>query len=281
MPASQGSAQVTSLARSNFSSAAAFVSARRAGASLKIYPGPKPQDLVAAYRIQDEAIRLWNGSIGGWKVGRILPPFASAFGEDRLVGPIFADQIQRTGASIVEMPVFEGGFAAVEGEFVILLRDDAPAGKTVWSDAEGRALIAAVHAGIEVASSPYPRINDDGPLVTISDFGNNAGLLIGPELPNWRDFDLPSWTVETYLDGVPVGSGAATGIPGGPVDSLRAALAICARRGRPLRRGMAVSTGAVSGVHEARIGQTAEVRFAGLSTLRCTMATARAMVSPA
>ena len=270
-----GGSQVMSFARSNASSATAFVSARRAGESIESYPGRKPRNLAAAYRIQDEAIDLWGGAIGGWKVGRIGPPWDQALGADRLVGPVFADQIRRSDASVIEMPVFDGGFAAVEGEFVVVLGDDAPAGKLDWTDAESKALIGAIHAGVEVASSPYSRINDDGPLVTISDFGNNAGLLIGPEIPMWRDFDLPAWTVETLLDGARVGTGSASGISGGPVASLTAALAICASRNRPLRRGMAISTGAVSGVHEARIGQIAEVRFAGLAPVRCSIASAR------
>lgn len=258
------------------SSAAAFVKARRAGVSLEHYPGAKPADLSAAYRVQDEAIDLWDEPVGGWKVGRINAPWdAQLGGGDRLVGPIFASQIHQAADGVIDMPVFEGGFAAVEGEYVFELSADAPAGKTEWSDAEAIALIGAVHIGIEVASSPYSRINDEGPLVTISDFGNNAGLMIGSEVSHWRSFDLARWTVETKLDGVRVGAGAASALPGGPLGSFRAALAICASRGRALQRDMMISTGAISGVHEARIGQLAEISFGDYGTLRCRIAAAR------
>ncbi len=36
--------------------------------------------------------------------------------------------------------------------------------------------------GIEIASSPLQNINDYGPAVVASDFGNNAGLLLGAEV---------------------------------------------------------------------------------------------------
>jgi 2-keto-4-pentenoate hydratase len=267
----------TVVAPGKASSAMAFVSARRAGVSIEHYPGQKPKDLAAAYRVQDEAIELWGEPIGGWKVGRINAPWAEQLGGgDRLVGPIFSSQIRWASANTPEMPVFEGGFAAVEGEYVFLLGADAPVGKEVWSEAEAKALIHEVHIGVEIASSPYSRINDDGPLVTISDFGNNAGLLIGPAVVGWDGADMRDWRVETRLDGELVGVGAASDLPGGPIGSLRAALAICAARGRPLRRGMAISTGAISGVHEARIGQEADISFGAFGALRCRITTAHA-----
>lgn len=262
---------------SGVSSAAAFVAARRAGQRLDAYPGAKPTDLAAAYAIQDEAIGLWNEPIGGWKVGRINSPWVDLLGGgDRLVGPIFETQICTAAGDLAAMPVFAGGFAAVEGEFVVILGEDAPAHKSEWSEPEMRELIGAVHMGVEVASSPYSLINDDGPLVTISDFGNNAGLLLGGEYPNWRAFAFEQWRVEARIDGALVGSGAAHELPGGLFASFGAALSICAARGLPLRKGMAISTGAISGVHEARIGQIAEIAFAGAEILRCRLAAAGA-----
>ena len=40
--------------------------------------------------------------------------------------------------------------------------------------------------GIEIASSPLVNINDYGPAVVASDFGNNAGLLLGAEIRTGR-----------------------------------------------------------------------------------------------
>src|SRR5262245_6697792 len=67
-----------------------FVRARLDRTPLAAFPGPLPEKLNAAYAIQDAAIGKWPDTVAGWKVGRILEPWLSRYGADRLVGPIFA-----------------------------------------------------------------------------------------------------------------------------------------------------------------------------------------------
>jgi 2-keto-4-pentenoate hydratase len=66
-----------------------------------------------------------------------------------------------------------------------------------------------------------------------------------------------------------VGQGGAASIAGGPLGSLAFALGCCARRGRPLRAGDVISTGACTGIHPVRVGEEALVVFAGAPELRC------------
>ena len=68
-------------------------------------------------------------------------------------------------------------------------------GNAISRLAEAADLIGAVHAGIEVASSPLGRINELGPIAVISDFGNNNGLVIGPEIAGWRTSGFEDWEV--------------------------------------------------------------------------------------
>ena len=78
------------------------------------------------------------------------------------------------------MPVFADGFAAGEAEFLLRIGAAPPAGKTAFTLDEAAELIDAVHVGIEIASSPLrgdQRARPDRG--TISDFGNNNGLVIG------------------------------------------------------------------------------------------------------
>lgn len=251
--------------------AAAFVQARRSAGSLSNYPGPLPQDLDAAYRCQDEAIALWGGAIAGWKVGWIPAPFSEKLGVQRLVGPIFADSVVRAdaGGAAVSVPVFADGFAAVEAEFVFQLAKDAPANVVDWTAETARRFVKTMFIGIEIASSPLVNINDYGPAVVVSDFGNNAGLLLGAEVPEWQLRDPGSMNCETRIDGALVGHGNASAVSGGPLASLAFALGCNARRGRPLRAGDFVSTGAVTGVHAIAAGQSAEAVFTGVGALRC------------
>jgi 2-keto-4-pentenoate hydratase len=250
--------------------AAEFNKARRSAGYLVQYPGVQPADLASAYRCQDEAIALWDDGVVGWKVGWIPEPFSEKFGAQRLVGPIFGRGLQRVnGGAEVPAPVFAQGFAAIEAEFVLELAKDAPANVTEWSAETARRFVKTMYIGIEIASSPLQNINDYGAAVVVSDFGNNAGLLLGTEVPDWQTRAPESLNCETRIDGGLVGRGNAAAVSGGPFTALAFALKCNAQRGRPLRAGDLVSTGAVTGVHSIGPGQTAEATFAGIGSLRC------------
>lgn len=249
--------------------AVAFTRARASASPLAVYPGTPPSTAAEAYAVQDDAISLWPDRIGGWKVGRINPPWDAQLGTDRLIGPIFETTIRRQMADSHDMPGFDGGFIAVEGECIAILGADAPADRQDWTLEDARALVGAMHLGVEIASSPFAGINDHGPLVTISDFGNNIGLIVGPEIPGWREMNLASWDFVTWIDGARIGAATPVTIPGGPIESLRACLEIAARRGRPLKAGMCISTGAVTGVHAVSVGQSSVVELAGFARLAC------------
>jgi 2-keto-4-pentenoate hydratase len=252
--------------------AAVFVKARRAAGSLTGYPGATPPDLDAAYRCQDEAISLWDDAIVGWKVGWIPEPFSIAHGATRLVGPIFKRALQVSdGSGSLDAAVFANGFAAIEAEFVFQLSKDAPANVTEWTAETARRFVRTMFIGIEIASSPLQNINDFGPAVVASDFGNNAGLLLGSEVPDWQTRALDSLNCETRIDGAVVGRGNAAAVTGGPLAALAFALRCNARRGRPLRAGDLVSTGAATGVHSIRVGQSAQAIFTGIGSLKCAI----------
>jgi 2-keto-4-pentenoate hydratase len=229
-----------------------------------------PSSLAAAYAIQDAAIDLWPDDVSGWKIGLIHPDYRARFGADRIAGPIFSgNTVIADGDARVDLPVFEGGFGAIEAEFILRIGRDAPPDRTEWTLADAAALVDAVHVGIESAGSPFPEINDHGPAVTASDFGNNAGLVVGPQLKDWDAEALTRFTAETRINDVSVGRGDASMVPGGPMAALAFVLGVTAARGRPLRKGQWISTGAVTGVHTIKIGEMASAHFGDAGTLLC------------
>ncbi len=251
--------------------AEAFVRARREASSLPAYPGVRPTTLDDAYRIQDAALRLHGRPIGGWKVGRIPEPEATRLGSNRLAGPIFAETIfDGTAGDTTPMAAFPGGFIALEAEFMLRLRVP-PRAELPCDDSQTVEWIDEVRIGIEVASSPYPGINDDGPCVTVSDFGNNAGALLGPAIPDWRIRDLRRIEVSMDVPGHETARATAEGMLDGPYGSVRFLLGNLQRRGIAPRSGWWVSSGAVTGVHVARIGARAVARFAGVGALSCRL----------
>src|SRR5690606_5858087 len=120
--------------------------------------------------------------------------------------PIFRGTIREIeSAAQASLPLYVGGFAAIEAEFVAVIARDAPAERRQWSLDEASGMIADLRIGLELASSPLARINDLGPAVTASDFGNNAGLIVGPSIRNWRERSLESMACEAFIDGESVG----------------------------------------------------------------------------
>ncbi len=242
--------------------ARAFVGARQGARGLSPYPGDRPETLADAYAIQDRAIAIDGRAIAGWKVGKINPPLDGQLGTNRLAGPIFADQLYGDGT--VDMPVIADGFAAAEAEYCVRIGRSPAPGRTGLSLDEALELVDAVHVGIEIASSPYAGINADGPLVTISDFGNNFGLLIGQEVPGWRDLSFIGWPVESRIDGAVIGSATARAMLDGPIGAVAFLVDCLAARGLTLQPGQWVSSGAVTGVHPVAPGQRFEADFGAL-----------------
>ncbi len=245
-----------------------FVDARRSGQALPDYPGDMPEALDVAYAVQDLAIDLTHRTVAGWKVGKIDPPIA---GTNRLTGPIFADQVVVANGAAIAMDVFAEGFAAAESEFLLRIGAAPDRAKTSYTMDEARALIDAVHVGIEIASSPFPGINQYGPGVTISDFGNNNGLIVGAAIDGWRDIDLDSWPVELWIEGTQAGAATTATMLDGPFGAARFLFELMAARGIALSPGQWISTGAVTGVHPVKIGDRVEARFDGRLTVDCVI----------
>ena len=249
----------------------AFVSARREARGLSAYPGTVPADLDTAYAIQDAALELDGRPVAGWKLGRINPPLDRKFGANRLAGPIFADTVVH--GDDAALPIISDGFGAAEAEFLLRLSQDVDPTKALWTVEEARDLVGAIHVGIEIASSPFPGINDGGPAVTASDFGNNFGLLVGPELKGSANQDLNVIQVATSIDGALVGQATTAAMLDGPWGALRFLLELMHRRGIALQRGQWISTGAVTGVHPVEPGSHVEARF-GDQTITCRITAA-------
>lgn len=250
--------------------AESFVAARLAARATPDYPGRIPRTLDEAYAIQEIAILRFPDRIIGWKVGGVPPAQQAVLGAHRIAGPIFGRNLWTDAGAANTLPAIEGGFAAVEAEFIMRIGEGVDPARTDWTAAQAFDAVDAVFIGVELAGSSLSSINDLGSAVVVSDFGNNAGLLVGMELTDWRS-RLDAITVETTLNNAVVGSGGAPSLAGGAMESTRFLLEHGARRGRPLTPGTLVSTGAVTGVHRARTGDIFACTFNGVGVIRGTI----------
>lgn len=248
--------------------AASFVGARRRGHALPAFPGQIPPDLATAYRVQDIAIARWPDRVVGWKVGFIAPERRDVSGDERLLGPIFAHAFRMTTGGQHDFQVFApDGFGAIEAEYVLRLDADAPADKQSWTPEEAVAFPSTLFIGMEVASSPLATINQLGPRVVVSDFGNNNGLIVGGEIPGWASLGESGLTCRSLIDGRQVGQGGAAMLPGGLRAAFAFALSRSAQRGRPLRAGEWIATGNATGIHDILPGQQVRIEFDGYGAI--------------
>ena len=254
--------------------AARFVDARLSKTALPDYPGERPLDMATAYATQEAAIDLFPDEIIGWKVGMVPPAQQPTLHTHRLAGPIFRRNFWTTSSEPTPLPVIPGGFAAIEAEFVARIGKVDPS-RLDWTLEEATAAVAAMHIGVELAGSPLPTINDLGSAVVASDFGNNAGLVLGVEIEDWAA-RLDGIEVQTIVDGAAIGTATAAAIPMGVLESVRFLIEHLARRGRPAREGTLISTGAVTGVHRVDIGARSACTFSGVGEIQCTVVPAEA-----
>jgi 2-keto-4-pentenoate hydratase len=250
--------------------AKAFVEARKASAAFHAYPGEIPQSMDDGYAIQDIAIALDGRRIGGWKVGRVPENQVAKFNAERLAGPIFADEIvDASNGEVPVMPIFGDGFAAAEAE-VLLRLGSVPDGE--FSIETVRQYIDDVRVGIEIASSPFSGINGSGPAVTVSDFGNNKGIVLGSSIPEWRDRDLLAMQVSLQIDGEIVGANNMGNMLDGPFGSVVFLLETLKKRNMAITTGIWISAGAITGVHEVESGHTVNAYFGDSLEARCKVA---------
>lgn len=252
--------------------AARFVDARLSHTALSDYPGDRPIDMATAYATQDAAIDLFPDEIIGWKVGMVPPAQQPTLQTHRLAGPIFRRNFWSTSSEPTPLPAIPGGFAAIEAEFVARIGKVDPS-RLDWTLDEATAAVAAMHIGVELAGSPLSTINDLGSAVVASDFGNNGGLVLGVEIEDWAA-RLDGIEVQTLVDGVAIGTATAAAIPMGVLESVRFLIEHLARRGRPVREGTLISTGAVTGVHRVEIGAQSVCAFSGVGEIHCTVVSA-------
>ncbi|GGA73899.1 2-keto-4-pentenoate hydratase [Neiella marina] len=247
-----------------------LASARFSGGLLEGFPGRVPGTLDEAYQVQDLVISAAPEPIVGWKIGMIPPELREQYGAERIIGPVFDNVNHFLGRAHddnekIVLPVFAGGFIAVEAEIVIEIGQDIEPGSV---DTAGGVehLVKAMYAGVEIASSPVPDLNSYGPAAIISDIGNQHGMVIGPVIENWQTV-LAETTVETIINDESINQAPANGIHNGQLGALAFFIDCCAKRGIKVPAGTMILTGATTGVHETLVNSFSTVKYGALGNI--------------
>lgn len=261
----------TSLSKEQISQLATVLSdARKDATILDTFPGPIPSTLEEAYVAQNGSIDASNDKIVGWKVGMVPPELREQYGDERILGPVFENVYvelndnQAKGEEF-ELPVYAGGFIAIEAELVIETNQDILPG-TVNTAQGVEHLVKNVYAGIEIASSPVVDLNSYGPTAIIADIGNQYGMIKGSAIENWQD-KIANMNTSVSINDKLINEAPTDGILNGPMAAFAFMIECCAKRGITLPAGSFCSSGAITGVHETLVGAKSTVKFGDVCTM--------------
>ncbi|RZV35453.1 MAG: 2-keto-4-pentenoate hydratase [Chromatiales bacterium] len=262
---------MSSLVKQNDAISRCLVDARLRAQALPDFPVHLPETLEQAYMIQTTSIERWPDEIAGWKVAKLSDADQARLHAERLVGPVFRSSVRTAEPQTsTVMPIYDGGFAAVEAEIVLRIGVTISPTEKVWSDQELIDAVAAAHCGAEIASSPMAVVNERGPTSIVSDFGNNGGVIVGPEITNWSERSPGFVTATVAVDDIVVGREPVDAIVGSPLQALRCLIKVSGYRGIQIPAGTLVSSGAITGVHDVQISSTARVDFGALGWFEVT-----------
>ncbi len=220
---------------------------------------PRPGDLEEAYAVADAVTAALGGDVAGFKVGASGERGQRALG---LAAPFWGAILREGVLSSPAALAGRGEDVEIEAEIVLRLGRDLEAGERF--DAQGfAAVLDGAFLGIEVNRPSWSEPFAEGGLALIADKGVNRALVLGAAIPDWRARALGALPLRLEVpDGAqrPISANEAGFDPLAIGAWLAGALGA---RGRPLRAGRLIATGAVGQAAKLRSGQTARVFLDG------------------
>jgi 2-keto-4-pentenoate hydratase len=209
-----------------------------------------PEDLAAAYAVQDALVRGLGHGIGGWKIG-------AGTGPNPGCSPLPQTAYLDSGD---DLKVTDKALRVVEAEVAVRFGRDLPPRAEDYSEDEIRAAIASLHPSLEILGSRFdPRLTVPR-LLAGADFQSNAAIAVGPPKVDWKDIDLSQLGITLTIGDqqTSVDSGPTTG------DVFSALTWLANGRARDhggFKAGQVLITGARAKAPIGRPGETAHADF--------------------
>lgn len=224
-----------------------------------------PDDVAQAYAAQDRlhALHAANGRgrLGGRKIALASKVQQELCGIDHpIAGGIYADEIVTSPAKVAR-DAYHG--LGIEFELAVKFGEDVTAAGGPYDADTIRKTIASVHPAFELIidrEADYARLDA---LTMIADNAWCAGVVLGPEIPGWRDLDLNELPVKLYWNEdapIEAKTGAAD-----PLATLAWVANLVTSMGNIMRAGEIVITGSVIKTRYPGAGEHFRYEIAGLA----------------
>ena len=227
-------------------------------------------DIDAAYAVQEANTAYWEAEgrrVVGRKIGLTSPAVQKQLGVDRPdFGILFADMAVGEGEPIAAGRVLQ---PKIEAEIAFILGRDLNIARPTAADVI--AAIAYVVPALEIVGSRIAgwdiRIVD-----TIADNASSGLFVLGGPARRLDGLDLRGATMTLRRGAETVSTGNGAACLGHPLNAAVWLTGEVARRGRPLRTGDVVLTGALGPMVPVSPGDTFEATITGLGTVTATFA---------
>ena len=222
-----------------------LLAAHREGRRFERLPaGIAPGSEEEAYRVQEALVASLAQPVAGWKVAltsaamrRVVPGI-----DQPCAGAIFAGRVHRSPARLPRAALMRIG---LECEALVRLADDMPDTGRPWTRESVADHVGALAAAFELIDDREADYNNMNAFELIADNAWNGGVVIGPEISDWRALDLAGARGSLEIDGAFVGEGRGGDAMGHPFEPLAWLANNAIARGRPLCAGELVMTGSI------------------------------------
>jgi len=230
-------------------SSAEFLARARLGGPPTSAPPPRfaPTSEREGYEIQaalhEVLASAGFGRLSGHKIGCTTPVMQSFLGIDHpCAGRVFASMEFRQRA---EFPLSRFHHIGVECEIAARIGEDMPGAIGPYTRESASDAVSALMAAIELVDDRYENYPALSASTLIADDFFNAGVVLGPEVGDWRGLDLANLRGTLFIDGEAHSSGLGEDILGHPMEALAWLANHRASLGQPLGAGDFVMLGSV------------------------------------
>jgi 2-keto-4-pentenoate hydratase len=240
--------------------------ARVSGSKLTRYPGPTPRDKAHAFEIQSavrQKLRSWKHA--GWKIGCTSEKAQKALKTDGpFPGPVYDHRLYKSGAYVSTQAT---NSRTTEPEIAFTMARDLPAREAPYSVDDVLAAVRTVHPAIEVVNPRCPKGFDDVVEWYIADGALSHGLVLGTGIPPLPRDQYAKIAAKASVNGEWKYSGVSSNALGGPEKALTWLANDLVAKSLHLRAGDVVSTGVITEVFDASIGDEVMAVFEGLGVV--------------
>ena len=245
-----------------------LLAARHPGEQLSaIPPSVAPSTPAEAYAVQDRLVRRLVQDLGpvvGYKIGCTNQSAREMLGVDSpFAGRCLARELH---SSPVILRGDELHMIGIEPEIAIRVAADLPSGQP-WTPDRVADVVDSVMPSIEVVESRFSTWPRMGILAAIADNGVHRKLVLGESVSNWTQKSIDETEVSLTADGNVVREGNARNVDGGPFGVLAWLANHLNQQGHQLRSGDVVTTGVMTDIFDADVGQRLVANYGPLGTI--------------